>query len=163
MFQKVLTNLVSFILPIAVLYLVPDWLTGFIPVKDSLFIYPGILLELIGFSILILTVTSFIRIGKGTIAPWSPTKKLVITGLHAYVRNPMILGVVIALGGEALILFSIKIFIWLILFFLINHFYFIFAEEPSLLDRFGNEYSAYKRNVHRWIPRLHPYRPDEPM
>jgi len=161
MFQKVLTNLVSFILPIAVLYLVPDWLTGFIPVKLTALVYPGILFLLTGVIMLALTVIAFIRKGNGTLAPWSPTKNLVITGLHAYTRNPMISGVAITLGGEALILYSLKILTWLIIFIVINHFYFVLFEEPSLYDRFGNAYLDYKKHVGRWIPRIHPYQPDK--
>jgi len=156
--HKILTNLVSFFLPITVLILVPDLLTDFEPVKISYWAIPGALLILIGLSILVITVMEFIRKGEGTLAPWSPTQKLVITGLHAYVRNPMILGVATTLCGEALILYSIEILFWLVLFIIINHFYFIYFEEPSLLDRFGKDYALYKKNVRRWIPQLHPYK-----
>jgi protein-S-isoprenylcysteine O-methyltransferase Ste14 len=156
--KKIISNLVSFILPITVLILVPYWLTGFTHIKFTVLAIFGYLLLVIGLSILVITIASFIRKGKGTLAPWSPTKKLVITGLHAYVRNPMILGVIICLGGEALILDSSKILLWLIIFFIINHFYFILLEEPSLLKRFGNEYVEYKKQVRRWIPRIKPYR-----
>jgi protein-S-isoprenylcysteine O-methyltransferase Ste14 len=160
MFQKVLTNLVSFVLPITVLYVVPEWLTGFTPVKLTALVYPGIVLLLVGLIMLALTIIAFIRKGKGTLAPWSPTKKLVISGLHAFVRNPMISGVAIILCGEALIFYFLKILIWLLIFVIINHVYFIFVEEPSLLNRFGSEYSEYKSHVGRWIPRIRPYNPD---
>jgi protein-S-isoprenylcysteine O-methyltransferase Ste14 len=153
--KKVFSNLISFILPATVLVLIPNWLTGFVPIKYTWLAFPGILFLLIGLTMLALTVTAFISKGKGTLAPWSPTKKLVITGLHAYIRNPMILGVIITLGGEALILYSLKILVWLLLFFVINHLYFIFFEEPSLSNRFGEEYAEYKKNVNRWIPRIH--------
>jgi protein-S-isoprenylcysteine O-methyltransferase Ste14 len=154
----ILSNLLSLILPVTVLILVPGWLTGFALKNWTLFTFLGIFLSCIGLAILIITISSFIKKGKGTLAPWSPTKKLIITGLHAYVRNPMILGVMIALGGEALIFSSPKILNWLIIFFIINHSYFLSLEEPSLSRRFGNDYEEYKRNVRRWIPRLKPYR-----
>ena len=158
MSMKILiSNLVSFILPITVLILIPYWLTGFILEGCSIFTFLGIFISLIGLSILSITISTFIRKGKGTLAPWSPTKKLVITGLHAYVRNPMILGVMICLAGEALLFASWKILFWLILFFIINQLFFILHEEPSLLNRFGNEYAEYKKNVKRWIPRKRPY------
>jgi protein-S-isoprenylcysteine O-methyltransferase Ste14 len=156
--KKVLTNLASFILPFTVLILVPYWLTGFIQINCSVISLLGLFFLFVGLSMLIITISVFIRKGKGTLAPWSLTKKLVITGMHAYVRNPMILGVIISLGGEALILTSLKIFWWLIIFFIINHFYFLFFEEPSLLKRFGKEYADYKKHVKRWIPRIQPYR-----
>ena len=155
--KKILSNLVSLILPFTVLVLVPYWLTGFIRPDFTVPGFTGIILLLIGLGILFITISSFVRIGKGTLAPWNPTKKLVITGLHAYVRNPMILGVSISLGGEALLFSSMKILLWFFIFILINHFYFIFFEEPSLKKRFGNEYVNYKKQVNRWIPRMHPY------
>jgi protein-S-isoprenylcysteine O-methyltransferase Ste14 len=156
--NKVISNLVSFILPVTVLILVPYWLTGFTQVNYPILIFPGAFILFVGLSMIIVTISTFIRRGKGTLAPWSPTKNLVISGLHAYVRNPMILGVLISLGGEALILASSKILLWLIIFFIINHFYFILIEEPSLLKRFGKAYADYKKHVKRWIPRIHPYR-----
>jgi protein-S-isoprenylcysteine O-methyltransferase Ste14 len=38
-----------------------------------------------------------------------------------------------------------------------NHIYFVYSEEPGLAERFGNEYTEYKKNVPRWIPRLTPW------
>jgi protein-S-isoprenylcysteine O-methyltransferase Ste14 len=106
---------------------------------------------------MIITISIFIRIGKGTLAPWSPTKKLVITGIYRYVRNPMIIGVLIVLIGESISILSLKILIWALIFFIINNIYFLFYEEPDLEKRFGNDYKEYKKNVPRWIPRFKPY------
>jgi protein-S-isoprenylcysteine O-methyltransferase Ste14 len=36
---------------------------------------------------------------------------------------------------------------------IVNHAYFLLAEEPGLERRFGDEYRAYKRAVPRWVPR----------
>jgi protein-S-isoprenylcysteine O-methyltransferase Ste14 len=106
---------------------------------------------------LIYTITLFGRFGNGTLAPWQPTQKLVVIGPYRYVRNPMISGVFFILIGESLILHSTSILEWAGLFFLINTTYFILSEEPSLEERFGQDYRQYKRHVGRWIPRLHPY------
>ena len=97
--------------------------------------------------------------GEGTLAPWMPTKKLVISGLYRYVRNPMILGVLLVLWGESILFCSYRIAIWLVVFFIINHLYFSLFEEPGLIKRFGREYVEYKKNVRRWIPRLKPWYP----
>jgi protein-S-isoprenylcysteine O-methyltransferase Ste14 len=53
----------------------------------------GMMLVIFGFYILVLTVRTFIIIGKGTLAPWSPTRHLIVGGVYGYVRNPMISGV----------------------------------------------------------------------
>jgi protein-S-isoprenylcysteine O-methyltransferase Ste14 len=108
-----------------------------------------------------LTVRMFIRIGKGTLAPWHPTRKLVTGSLYGYVRNPMILGVWTVLIGESIVFRSWNILIWAGCFFIINTIYFILSEEPGLKKRFGAEYEEYKRNVPRWIPRRTAWKPED--
>lgn len=129
-------------------HLIPDLL----PVKLA-----GVVVGACGITLLIYTITLFGRFGNGTLAPWQPTQKLVVIGPYRYVRNPMISGVFFILIGESLILHSTSILEWAGLFFLINTTYFILSEEPSLEERFGQDYRQYKRHVGRWIPRLHPY------
>jgi protein-S-isoprenylcysteine O-methyltransferase Ste14 len=154
---NILKQIFSFILPITVLVIVPVWIEKDWTVSINFFLFAGSTLGLIGLIIMIICISSFIRIGRGTLAPWSPTKKLVVSGLYRYVRNPMILGVWIVLLGEALALKSQNILIWAVSFFIINTIYFIVYEEPDLEDRFGNEYRDYKKHVFRWLPRLRPY------
>lgn len=84
---------------------------------------------------------------------------MIITGPYAYVRNPMITGIVLILLGEALMLFSWAIALWTVIFLIINMFYFALSEEPGLRKRFGQEYEEYSRNVPRYIPRLTPWKP----
>jgi len=112
-----------------------------------------------GLSLFIYTIVLFNRIGKGTLAPWSPKAKLVIYGPYRYCRNPMITGVLFMLIGEGLVFYSTSILIWAVVFVTINTIYFIFSEEPGLKARFGDDYVRYKANVPRWIPRLAPYDP----
>jgi protein-S-isoprenylcysteine O-methyltransferase Ste14 len=96
----------------------------------------------------------FFNIGNGTIMPWDSTRKLVTVGPYQYVRNPMILGVLAMLVGEALFFGSAAIGILAAAFLVINHVYFIFSEEPGLETRFGESYREYKRQVPRWIPKI---------
>ena len=153
-------QIISFILPITVLIIVPFNIEPDITVKSIPTLTGGLLLMCLGLYFMFLTISAFIRIGKGTLAPWSPTKKLVITGMYAYVRNPMILGVIMILTGESIAISSLHIFHWDLLFFVLNNVYFGFFEEPGLAHRFGDEYRDYKKHVHRWVPRLKPYKPE---
>jgi len=156
----------SFILPFTVLLIVPAvilWATGFrigwglgLP-WDAVIVLAGALLMGSGLYYLSITIWLFINIGRGTLAPWSPTSKLVVIGPYRHVRNPMISGVLMTLLGESIVFGSLGIFICFLLFFIINHIYFIYSEEPGLARRFGDEYLSYKRNVPRWIPRLRPW------
>lgn len=111
-----------------------------------------------GLALMIKTISLFVYVGKGSLAPWNPTQKLIIIGPYAYVRNPMLLGVFLILAGEALLFQSWALLIYLFVFIVINAFYFPLFEEKGLLKRFGEDYADYKRNVPRFIPRLTPYK-----
>ena len=160
-------HICSFSLPFTVLILVPaclialsnDYLLGwgFVLFIEIFLFFLGLFLISFGAVLLITCVRLFSRIGEGTLAPWVPTKKLVISGPYQVVRNPMISGVLFILLGESILLSSLSIFIWFILASLVNHIYFIKSEEPGLLARFGDEYRIYMENVPRWIPRRTPW------
>ena len=98
------------------------------------------------------------RVGRGTLAPWDPTRRLVAEGPYRHVRNPMISGVLLMLVGEALLSRSGVLALWAGAFLLINHTYFLLSEEPGLERRFGDSYRVYRAHVPRWIPRPRPWR-----
>lgn len=147
---------VTVLVPLAVYDLWPP-----VPYGVSFRVAGGLIL-LAGFGLAAWSVYLFASMGRGTLAPWSPTKRLVVYGPYRYCRNPMITGVCGILLGEALILQSAGIFAWLFLFFLINNIYFLLREEPDLRRRFGKEYVTYCRHVPRWIPRVTPYQTKKP-
>jgi len=103
------------------------------------------------------TILFFRTVGEGTLAPWDPTRRLVLRGPYLPVRNPMITGVGLILMGEALVLGSAPIVLELGLFILANATYIPLIEEPGLARRFGEEYELYRRGVPRWIPRRSPW------
>lgn len=113
----------------------------------------------LGLWLLRTTIGQFARVGKGTLAPWDPTQKLVVQGVYRYVRNPMISGVLAILLGEAVVLGSLSVLWWFGIFLVMNATYIPLIEERGLSERFGNDYRVYKRNVPRWIPRLKPWTP----
>jgi protein-S-isoprenylcysteine O-methyltransferase Ste14 len=117
----------------------------------------GFLVCLAGLALLIASIVVMIRIAKSTVMPWDPSQNLVVRGPYRYLRNPMILGVIILLLGEALMLSSYGIAILAGMFFIGNTAYFIFFEEPSLEAQFGEAYRFYKANVPRWLPRIKPW------
>lgn len=123
----------------------------------------GIAIFLAGLLLAVSTIRLFSKLGNGTLAPWDPTSKMIITGPYAYVRNPMITGIVLMLIGEALMFASWAIGIWTVVFLIINMIYFVLSEEPGLRKRFGKEYEEYCRNVPRYIPRLTPWKPKDKL
>jgi protein-S-isoprenylcysteine O-methyltransferase Ste14 len=113
----------------------------------------GALLLAAGLGMIAWTVSLFVRIGRGTLAPWDPTSRLVVRGPYRHVRNPMISGVLAVLLGEAALFGSLAVLAWWAFAFALNAVYFVLVEEPGLRDRFGAEYDAYAARVPRWIPR----------
>src|SRR5262245_27132560 len=99
-------------------------------------------------------ISLFAKVGRGTLAPWDPTRNLVAIGPYRFVRNPMISGVALLLVGQALLWVSWPLGIWAGIFILVNHVYFVLLEEPGLERRFGESYRVYKANVPRWVPRV---------
>ena len=120
----------------------------------------GLAVAVIGLVMAVLTVRLFLTVGKGTPAPWAPPQRLVVCGPYRHVRNPMITGVLLMLGGESLILGSWPVAGWMLGFFLLNSLYFVLVEEPGLERRLGEDYRRYKANVPRWIPRPIPWESD---
>ena len=149
----------SLALPVPVAIIIPSLLLYFSGWQLSDFVLwrflIGAVCFLAGLLLAVSTVRLFPKLGNGTPAPWDPTSKMIISGPYAYVRNPMITGVVLILTGEALMLSSWAIGIWAIVFLIINMFYFPSSEEPGLRKRFGKEYEEYCKNVPRYIPVLH--------
>ena len=107
-----------------------------------------------GLALMVATISLFVTVGKGTLAPWNPTQKLVVRGVYRHVRNPMISGVNAILLGEAIMAASLPLLGWFLVFAIVNVIYIPLAEEPGLVKRFGEDYEQYCRNVPRWIPRL---------
>ncbi len=121
----------------------------------------GLVILVAGLLLFIQSLNLFIKIGKGTLAPWNPTQNIVVKGLYRHVRNPMLIGVNLLLFAEALLFRSGNIMLFMCVFFILNHFHFIFKEEPDLVKRFGKEYQTYCKNVPRWIPLLKAWRPED--
>lgn len=117
----------------------------------------GTVLFLGGFALFAWCATLFGQVGRGTLAPWDPTRRLVAVGPYRYVRNPMISGVALMLAGEMLLWRSGLLALWFCAFVLVNHTYFLLSEEPGLERRFGDSYREYRAHVPRWIPRIRPW------
>jgi len=144
--------------PVLIFNLIKSNQSGFLANQPGWIIFPiGMLFLITGLTLMWQTISLFYKKGKGTLAPWNPTQKLVIEGPYRFVRNPMISGVLCILIAESLLSQSVPIFYWALFFFVLNYTYFIVKEEPDLVKRFGNDYEVYKKNVLRWIPRSSPW------
>lgn len=158
------------ILPGTVTLLVPFWILrrrGIDPgwsLPAPLNLLPpllGVALLGIGLTLMVKTISLFVTVGRGTLAPWDPPRRLVVRGIYRHVRNPMISGVLFVLAGEALLAGSTPLLGWFALFAAINMVYIPLIEEPQLANRFGADYALYTRHVPRWLPRRRAWEPPE--
>ena len=106
----------------------------------------------LGATILLRCIWDFAAKGRGTLAPIDPPSELVVQGLFRYVRNPMYLGVLLLLLGEALFFRSAGLLQYTAAWFFIVNVVVLLYEEPALRRRFGDSYQRYARLVHRWVP-----------
>jgi protein-S-isoprenylcysteine O-methyltransferase Ste14 len=135
--------------------LMTRFLDRFIPFQIAGWLKPpGLLLIAVGAAVSITTIGFFIFEGFGTPAVFDPPKRFVPHGPYRFVRNPMYIGGVLMLLGLGLILGSVSMALFAGVAFLLIHTFVVFAEEPGLRRRFGQEYEDYCRTVPRWIPRF---------
>jgi protein-S-isoprenylcysteine O-methyltransferase Ste14 len=151
------TILFTIFVPGTVAVLVPRWLEGGFPSSPSgPLTWFGALIVVVGASIYFRCAWEFAVRGLGTPAPIAPTKFLVVTALHRYVRNPMYIGVALVVVGESLFFRRPHLAVYAASMLLVAHLFVIFYEEPTLHRQFGESYDEYRRSVPRWIPRLRP-------
>jgi len=131
-----------------------SWLVDYVFPKFR-FVFPpynkiGILLIVLGLSI---TFSSFyfFRKNKTPIIPGKKPTFVVMEGTYKFTRNPMYLGVTIALLGFSIYFGNFFSLLSPVIFFLIMNYYFVPFEEKLLENIFGKKYLDYEKKVRRWI------------
>lgn len=113
--------------------------------------YGAFIVIVIGLIIMLRCIVQFASEGKGTLSPIDPTKRLVVRGLYRYSRNPMYVGVMMILVGEAIVTASPSLWIYLSIIFLAFNLFIMLHEEPRLRKDFGDDYLRYCEKVRRWL------------
>ena len=108
-------------------------------------------------------VQEFVARGGGTPVPFDPPRRLVTTGVYAYVRNPMQLSAVVLLFLLGIVLRNA----WVSAAGVMAHLYSAglagWDEDEDLRQRFGGAWITYRLGVRAWVPRLRPWhRPEHP-
>jgi protein-S-isoprenylcysteine O-methyltransferase Ste14 len=112
----------------------------------------GVVLLALGAALVLETTTRFALQGRGTPAPWAPPERFVVRGSYRVMRNPMYVGVIALIVGQALLLGREILFAWAVAAWLFFHLFVLLEEEPALRRRFGAEYEDYCARVARWLP-----------
>lgn len=110
---------------------------------------------------LVPTVSAFAEFARagGTPMPAAPTTRLVVSGANRYVRNPMYVGLLVALVGQALLFGSGRLLVYATTAWGVTAAFVHWYEEPTLTRQFGADYDAYRAAVPAWWPRRRPWTP----
>lgn len=98
------------------------------------------------------SIVRFVRVGRGTLMPNVPTERLVVSGLYRYLRNPMYVGDVVVLIGEAVLFRSGWMVVYTVAVWAGFDLFIRKYEEPTLRKRHGVDYVEYCGRVGRWWP-----------
>jgi protein-S-isoprenylcysteine O-methyltransferase Ste14 len=118
----------------------------------------GGVLVVAGLPILLDSFGRFALQGLGTPAPVMPPKHLVVTGLYRHVRNPMYVAVTALIVGQGLLFGSVVVIAYGAIVWVGFFLFVLVYEEPELDRQFADEYTRYRANVRRWVPRIKPWR-----
>jgi protein-S-isoprenylcysteine O-methyltransferase Ste14 len=150
------TIIFSLIVPGAVVLWIPRDVLGIwgqtSPTAWSIRHHAAVVPLALGLRVYLRCLWEFAARGRGIPAPVDHPKQLVVTGLYQYVRNPMYVGVMLFLLGEALFFGSPRFLLYAIAWLAFVHVNVLLYEEPNLMRKFGGSYERYMLAVRRWIP-----------
>ncbi len=97
-----------------------------------------------------IAVVQFSR-AETNIIPLTESTTLVTSGMFAFTRNPMYVGMVAVLVGTALLLNDLWPWFVIVPFGFVIHLGFVRHEETLMEETFGEQYVEYKARVRRWL------------
>lgn len=147
------TLIFTFVVPGTVGVYIPYRLRGPGPHAVSTLALPGLAPVAVGVAVYIWCAWDFIACGRGTPLPMDAPRELVVRGLYRFVRNPMYVGVLLAIIGQAVSFGSVPTLWYGIGVAFFFHLFVVLYEEPALQRKFGACYTDYAKVVPRWIPR----------
>lgn len=150
------TAVFTALVPVTVAFLVPQYLIARrphpgLPIHRTVGRVLGTISVATGVAVYLHTALGFAESG-GTPSPTDEPDELVTEGLYRYSRNPMYLGVLFVVLGQALLYRSMAVLWWAAGCWIGFHNRVIEYEEPHLAEKHGHTYDEYRERVPRWIP-----------
>jgi protein-S-isoprenylcysteine O-methyltransferase Ste14 len=105
----------------------------------------------VGALLLLWCTREFYVAGRGTLAPWSPPRQLVVTGPYRFSRNPMYIAVIVMLLGWAELYGIAPLWYYLVGVAIAFHLRVVFGEEPWLARTHGAAWEAWRARSKRWL------------
>ncbi len=137
----------------ALLFILAAWFGGRAIGLQPLFrdVFAGWFVFAIGFAISASGRLAFAKAGTEVVPASKKNSHLVASGPFAITRNPMYLGIIVAMAGLSVAIGTIAGPVATLALFLFINFVSIPYEEAKMEAQFGEEYRAYKKRVRRWI------------
>lgn len=141
------------ILEVAILVVLPITAHYLIPVKMVVprsYSDMGFMLMLVGLFLMTWVTMTFGRAEMRSRSQEGPPV-LLTSGPFRFSRNPMYIGKLIWVVGLAVMLGSLIVFLFPVLFFVFANFVIVPREESRLEQMLGEQYIQYKQRVRRWL------------
>jgi len=120
------------------------------PVDLGVWRYLGLLDIAFAAALMLDAVRQFAQ-AKTNIVPLTKSSALVTKGVFRFSRNPMYLGMILTLGGLAVLMSSAYAWLIVMTFALIIRYSFVRREEALMHKTFGDAYREYQQRTRRWI------------
>lgn len=143
------------LVPVAIAFFVPRWMDRCVPRW-----YAGWLMIAPGIGIYLLCLARFLAAG-GTPAIFftrplrfligEEPRAFVADGLYRFSRNPMYVGVLMTVFGQAILFASARLAVYGLVLCGCFHAVVVWLEEPHLRRQSGEPYLQYCRTVPRWV------------
>jgi protein-S-isoprenylcysteine O-methyltransferase Ste14 len=144
----------TLVVPVPAVAIIPWFITRWVPQPAFLGLealrYVGVALILIGVAMYVMSLTCLGRYGA---YPIPPVHCIVDKGVYGWTRNPMYIGAVMPMLGQALYFGSRGMLYYSLGWFLLFQVFEVTYDEPELKKQFGDVYVGYVDRVPRWIPR----------
>lgn len=115
----------------------------------------GAVLIAVGGIVVAWAFAQFAAEGVGVPIPGEPnSQRLTVGGPYRYLRNPLYVGSVVAISGQALLLSRLVLLIYAAAFLAIAFFLVHWVEDPALARRFGQQFEDYRSQVPGWWPHM---------
>jgi protein-S-isoprenylcysteine O-methyltransferase Ste14 len=141
-------------------YLAGEWPTTSLSARTIFAQFWRQLCALVGLFIFSVGLASYvfcsgwlIFFGRGPHVEFDPPKAFVATGPYRWVRNPVVISLLVTWAGQAVYFASIGLAVLVGLGMACGHYQATRIEEPRLRLRFGQTYEDYCKKVPRWLPR----------
>ena len=145
------TLLFTLVIPGTVGVYLPQWLKSDAVQLPFHLRAAGLALFACGVAIYFWCAWDFVSKGLGTPLPIDAPRVLVVKGLYRFTRNPMYVGVLSVILGQASYYGSLRVARYAGVVLAGFYLFVLFYEEPTLRKLFGEQYEEYCRKVPRWL------------